>query len=376
MEISSEGAGVLAASGGAGRLLLSLREGAGTRILLAGGAGPPEEVGRINEHLNEIQPPAVRKISYVLNDPVSRFEPRVVEACLMLPAGYDDTRTYPLLMEVYPTGTAGRCSTLADTPKFGVAPEDLWTSRGFIYVRPAFPLDLASRPDDPLGGLGNLVDQTIDALAEYGSIDPGRVVIFGFSQGGAAALVTAVQSQKPAAVISMNGWANYLSHYFGARGLMRYFHLDQNGGDNRWRYECAGEGQSHLCPFGFAVSALEDPGRYALASPVSRASEVSAPIMLIHSDSDYFDMSQYDEMFGALYRAGREAIYVRYWGEGHGPSSPANIRDLWERMDRFLNEAGITESAAAIGEPEDFPRSPARLKPISDVTSSSAARPQ
>mgnify|MGYP002814895953 CR=1 FL=1 len=31
---------------------------------------------------------------------------------------------------------------------------------------------------------------------------------------------------------------------------------------------------------------------------------------------------------------------VRYWGEGHGIRSPANIRDMWRRMfewyDRYL----------------------------------------
>jgi len=57
-------------------------------------------------------------------------------------------------------------------------------------------------------------------------------------------------------------------------------------------------------------------------------------------------MAQYDEMFGALYRAGKDARYVRYWGEGHGPSSPANIRDLWMRIDAFLAESGVAVSQA------------------------------
>jgi len=64
-------------------------------------------------------------------------------------------------------------------------------------------------------------------------------------------------------------------------------------------------------------------------------------VLLVHSDWDYIDMAQYDEMFGALYRAGKEARYVRYWGEGHGPSSPANLRDLWQQIDTFLLENGF-----------------------------------
>ncbi len=124
---------------------------------------------------------------------------------------------------------------------------------------------------------------------------------------------------------------------------MRYFHLDQNGGDNRWRYECTGGGASHDCPFGFGTTAYAKPERYARVSPVSRAHSIIAPVLLVHSDLDYFGMDQYDEMFGALYRAGKDARYVRYWGEGHGPSSPANIRDLWKRIDAFLIESHVTE---------------------------------
>ena len=28
----------------------------------------------------------------------------------------------------------------------------------------------------------------------------------------------------------------------------------------------------------------------------------------------------------------KRAAFVRYWGEGHVPQSPANIRDLWQRI--------------------------------------------
>jgi hypothetical protein len=29
--------------------------------------------------------------------------------------------------------------------------------------------------------------------------------------------------------------------------------------------------------------------------------------------------------------------YVKYWGEGHGPSSPANVRDLTRRTIEWFN---------------------------------------
>lgn len=341
LQTGRPGGRVLAASMAAGALLATFRQGASTRLDLIRPGDRPETLVRINPHLDKVQRPQALQVSYTLHG-AGPAEERSVSACLLLPPDFDPARRYPLAMEIYPAGSGGDCRTLTDQPAIAPLAGDLWAARGFIYVRPALPLDLARTPDDPLGHLGALVDQTILALAAEGHADPARIVIFGFSQGGAASLVAASQARRPAAVISLNGWADYFSHYFGARGLMRYFHLDQNGGDNRWRYECTGNGPEHGCPFGFGRTALTDPGLYARASPVARAADITAPVMLVHSDFDYFDMAQYDEMFGALYRAGKEARYVRYWGEGHGPSSPANIKDLWRRIDAFLEEHGIS----------------------------------
>lgn len=350
MDLPEPGGRVLAASRAAGAVLATFKEGAATRLVLFRTGARGEELARINTHLNQLDSPGTREIQYVLHGRDGAASPRQMTACLLLPPGFDPSRRYPVLMELYPSGTGGSCRTMSAAPGAGPMAGDIWAARGFIYVRPAFPLDLARTPGDPLGGLGLLVEQTIDGLAAESYADPDKVVVYGASQGGIASLVVAVQSDQPAAIISMNGWADYFSHYFGARGLMRYFHLDQNGGDNRWRYECQGEGPSHGCPFGFGASALSAPETFARASPVARAAGVTAPVFLVHSDFDYFDIGQYDEMFGALYRAGKEARYVRYWGEGHGLSSPANIRDLWERIDAFL-EAHVDLAPSESEEP-------------------------
>jgi dipeptidyl aminopeptidase/acylaminoacyl peptidase len=356
IDVPVKGARVIAASRSAAALFASVKSGAATQFFLVRKGHPPEALFSINEHLNRVQPPKTRQIQYSLESSARPLTTRTVSACLLLPPNFDPARRYPVLMEIYPAGRGGGCETLADTPSAGPMAADLWAARGFIYVRPAFPLDLMKTPADPLGGLGELVDQTIDALGTDGFVDTGRVVAYGFSQGGIASLVAGVQSRRLRAVISINGWADYVSHYFGARGLMRYFHLDQNGGDNRWRYECEGEGAVNSCPFGFGTSAFSDPARFLFASPVTRAESISAPVLLVHSDFDYFDMSQYDEMFGALYRAGKEATYVRYWGEGHGPSSPANIRDLWQQIDTFLSAQSILPDPADQPTREEFAR--------------------
>lgn len=344
LSLHVRGARVLAASPRARAAVASVKSGAETRLLLIRESGPPKTLARINAHLSALRHPEVIEVSYDLR--IGDSPPRRIETCLMVPAGYDPKRAYPLVIEPYPIGVPLACNSLADVPGVSALVPDLWTSRGFAYVRPPIPLDLARTPDGPVAAMPEIIDQTLEALVLKGITDPGRVVLVGYSQGGISALYTAAGTSKVSAVIAMNGWADFLSHYFGGRGLMRYFHLARNGGDDRWRYECLPEGAEHRCPFGFGAPPFEAPLAYVQNSPVVRARDITAPVLLIHSDLDYFDMSQFDEMFGALYRAGKEARYVRYWGEGHGPSSPANIRDLWARIDSFLEEHGIMDGAA------------------------------
>ncbi len=336
---------ILAASLEAGAAVISMKDGAATRLVLVRqDGGAPEELAVVNRHLNSIARPPTTRITYEVPDPGAEESVRSLGGCLVLPYGYEPGRAYPVLVEVYPGGRSGACQVVHDAPNAVSlsAAADLWAAQGFVYFRPSIPLDLARTEEGPVAGMDGLVNAAVDALIAEGYADPGRVVLFGFSQGGVSALYVAARSDRFAAVISMNGWANFFSHYFGGRGLMRVFHLDQNGGDNRWRYECTGSGVDHTCPFGLSKPAFDEPEAYARLSPVAMARSITAPVLLIHSDLDYFDMAQYDEMFGALYRAGREARYVRYWGEGHSPSSPANIRDLWQRTSAFLEENGIT----------------------------------
>jgi dipeptidyl aminopeptidase/acylaminoacyl peptidase len=340
-----DGARFLAASAVAGAAAVTRRVGSATELLLVREGGGVQRLARINAGLDLVQPVPDAQFQYTLQDPEGKKPGRVIDGCLSLPPDYEPGKRYPVILDIYPVGLPGRCRHVQDMPRPEALPSDPWTSRGFIYFRPAMPLDLARTDAAPIGGLPSLAEQAATALIDQGYAEPDRIALFGASQGAVAALYTAARSDRFAAVIAINGWTDYLSHYFGARGIATYLHLDQDGGDNRWRYECMGEGVDNNCPFGFGKTPFDDPAAYASVSPVVLARDIDIPVLLVHSDMDYIAMGQFDEMFGALYRAGKEARYVRYWGEGHGPSSPANIRDLWDRMDCFLAEAGVVSSS-------------------------------
>ncbi len=44
------------------------------------------------------------------------------------------------------------------------------------------------------------------------------------------------------------------------------------------------------------------------------------------------------EFFRAMLRLGRRSRFVRYWGEGHFISSPANQRDMMQQIFKWFDE--------------------------------------
>lgn len=99
----------------------------------------------------------------------------------------------------------------------------------------------------------------------------------------------------------------------------------------------------------------EDTDRYTRNSPVFHADKIKTPIMLIHLDLDSFPLVGYDEMYAALSILGKDATYVRYWGEGHWRQSPANMKDELDRIlaffDRHLKPEQVVEGRAGSSNP-------------------------
>jgi hypothetical protein len=49
-------------------------------------------------------------------------------------------------------------------------------------------------------------------------------------------------------------------------------------------------------------------------------------------------MTQSEEFFMALYRQGKRARFIRYWGDGHVIDSVENLRDFWQQSYAWLDE--------------------------------------
>src|SRR5690606_25068694 len=136
------------------------------------------------------------------------------------------------------------------------------------------------------------------------------------------------------ATVSLNGWSDMYSHYFDSN-YIRNFHSEEPFRGAAGRYE-----STVGTDFPIGKRPYDDPLAYIAASPLFNASRVSAPVLLIHSDMDTFHIGQYERMFTALTLQGKQAKLMRYWGEGHGPSSPGNLRHMWSEIfdwfDRYV----------------------------------------
>jgi dipeptidyl aminopeptidase/acylaminoacyl peptidase len=61
-------------------------------------------------------------------------------------------------------------------------------------------------------------------------------------------------------------------------------------------------------------------------------------MLLIAADRDFSPLGQAEQLFSALFRQGKDAELVTYWGEGHVVASPANLADLYRRVIAFLRD--------------------------------------
>ncbi|NND74822.1 MAG: S9 family peptidase [Ilumatobacter sp.] len=72
-------------------------------------------------------------------------------------------------------------------------------------------------------------------------------------------------------------------------------------------------------------------------SPIHRAARITAPLLLFHgTDDEVVPIAQSESVAAAIRAAGGSVELVVYDGEGHGFRDPVNVRDEYDRTERFL----------------------------------------
>lgn len=300
----------------------------------------PELLIKTNLNLAGITSAEFRLVEYVSLNGVP------LKGSLMLPVGYKSGRRYPLAVWVYAGNATGNLERYkraqgisTNRITYDNQPLQLLAAQGYAVLFPSMPLKKVrleggkDGPDDPLLKLTDGVLPAVEKVVSLGIADGQRVFVLGHSYGGYSTYGLVTQTNRFRAAVAMNGFSNLTSVYgtFDARKRYRdESHLRQS----IIGLMEIGQGLMENPPW-------KDLGRYLRNSPITYVDRVETPLLMIHGDIDFVPIQQAEEFFTALYRQGKRAQFVRYWGEEHSvSSSAANIRDMWTRIFAWFDEFG------------------------------------
>ncbi len=247
-----------------------------------------------------------------------------VEGWVIRPMGYQEGRSYPLVLKIH----GGPHSAYGNTffPTFHVL-----SAAGFfvLYTNPrgssgyGHDFQYATRgewgivdKEDYLGG----VDA---ALAKYPEADPTRLGVSGGSYGG-----------------FMTNWLTATTDRFQAAVTSRSI--------TNWESWYGTSDAQRLTEFEFFGPPWEERDLYRRLSPISYVENVTAPTLIIHSENDYrTPIGDGEQWFMALKKRGVPVEMVRYPRSSHGLSRTGEPWLLVDRLERirswfvhFLAEGG------------------------------------
>lgn len=310
----------------------------GVREILSRADGA--RLARINDHLSGVVFASPEAVGHTAKD----GSPLV--SWLFRPAASGLQRP-PLIIIPYPGGPARAPSpTEADI----ATNVQLMVAAGYAVLIPSLPR--VEHRGEPAEDMAADILRAVDAAALTGAFDPDRLVLWGHSFGAYSAVAAATQSSRFSAVIAANGPYDLLS-VWGQFALPQSL-APEDGLPVRSRAGWVETGQG-----GLGAPPWTDPARYIRNSPVLSANRITVPVLLITADRDYVPPAQAQELFSALYRQQKDVVLVTYRGEGHVLSSPANIRDMYDTVWRWLDEVLARASPAAGVGPEPA-QAPAR----------------
>jgi len=322
----------------AGLALVKARTDEGVEQLRVAAPGRPGRVvAAVNGGLADVDAGEVRRVRHAGPDG------SLLTSWLILPPRRPDQPPPALVVKPY-LGT--RWLQLPRDPGSGQAAMQstrMLIGAGHAVLIPSLPLPQPG-PGDRAPGLAARILAIVDAAAAApetkGTFDAGRLAIWGFSFGGYTTVATIGQTDRFRAAISSAGLSDFSLQWFGLPPGYRV--APEEGPVWNWSSGSGEQGQN-----GMEAPPWRDPVRYARNSALLQADRITTPLLLFHGDQDGILISHAEAMFAALYRQGKDAMLVTYWGEGHLFNSPGNLRDMWRRALAFLD--------ARLGPPSDAP---------------------
>ena len=253
------------------------------------------QVTRVDQRLDGYATGESRLIEY------QTAKGRKLRAALLLPAGYEKGKRYPVVAYVY-----GGINLSSRANDYGLAGQgvnnmQLLASRGYAVLLP----DLPTRGANISADLTEMMMPALDKIIELGIADKDRVGVMGHSFGGYTTISLLSQTNRFRAGVMIGGFGNIFALYGVMRSDGEAFNVDwwEKGpnalGDSPWKAR----------------------DKYIENSPVYNLDKVKTPLLIVHGAQDVSTPPFLaDEIFVGLRRLGADVVYAKYENEGHNPA--------------------------------------------------------
>lgn len=335
LEVPTADTEVVEASVAAGAAVYLQQDREGAALVMVRSDGTRHLLWRFNTHLSDVRAPARVRLD--------RREPGESEDrhdWLLLPPGHRDGQRHPLLVYFYPETNYGPELEEHDLRQVSFLNLNLAAAKGYAVLLASMRISPPGSAGEPMREMHEQLIRAAENAVARGYADPERWALFGHSFGGYGVNSVITQTGRFKAAIASASSSNLFTSYGSGMHVQPATGThDRPASGAIWA-----EGQGRM-----AGPPWENVERYARNSPVLHADRITTPLLLVHGDRDSAHVNEAEQLFLALQRLGRDVQFVRYWGEAHHLQSPANIIDLWERIDAFLaghlGQPGTTDEA-------------------------------
>ncbi len=237
-----------------------------------------------------------------------------ISGTLFMPLNYDHSKNHPVIVHIYEQQEYLTNRFLKPTFQHPTGLNiPLFIEQGFAVLLPDITYG------DKGAGLSALecVDNALDELQKFDSIDMSRIGLMGQSFGGYETNFIATHSKRFAAYVSGAAVSDVIRTYYA-------FNHHFNTPDY-YRYE----GRQYY----FKSTVAENPQKYLKNNPIMFVQNVSAP-MLLWSGKDDGNVSPEGSksMFIGLRKYKKTVVALFYDKEGHAIMKPAGQKDLSIRI--------------------------------------------
>lgn len=240
-----------------------------------------------------------------------------LQATLTLPADYDSSKKYPMVVYFYERMSQRHhqysMPTYDDRPHMST-----YASNGYLVLMPDIIFDVGLPGSSALDDVTSAVKEVI----KLGYADPDRIGLQGHSWGGYESSFIVTQTDMFATVVTGAPLTNLISMYnvaYKRTGNM-------NGPILEWSQGRMG------------VSPWENMELYRSQSPLHHAQNIKTPFLILHgTDDGAVDWNQGLEFYNAARRLGKEVILLSYPGEPHHLRKEENQKDFQIRMKQYFD---------------------------------------